>query len=100
MQRVLKPGGMILSYDFRLNPINPQTRGTSYFSIRPAEIKQLFPNCGYEFHRITLAPPIARRLVPISWGLCLFLESLKIFNSVPFGDTHYLVAIRPKMEDG
>jgi len=79
-----KPGGMILSYDFWLNPTNPQTRG-----IRPAEIKQLFPNCHYEFHRITLAPPLARRLAPVSWGLCLFLESLKIFN------THYLVAIRP-----
>lgn len=79
-----KPGGMILTYDFWLNPTNPQTRG-----IRPAEIKQLFPNCSYEFHRITLAPPITRKLAPISWGLCLFLESLKIFN------THYLVAIRP-----
>jgi SAM-dependent methyltransferase len=79
-----KTGGMILSYDFWLNPVNRQTRG-----ITPAEIQRLFPNCSYEFHRITLAPPIARRLVPISWGLCLFLESLKIFN------THYLVAIRP-----
>jgi len=49
----------------------------------------LFPNCRYEFHRITLAPPIARRVVPVSWMLALFLESLKIFNS------HYLVAIRP-----
>ncbi len=86
-----KPGGMILSYDFWLNPTNPQTRG-----VRPAEtcpelrrrIKRLFPNCRYEFHRITLAPPITCRLAPISWGLCLFLESLKIFN------THYLVAIK------
>ncbi len=86
--RVLKPGGLILSYDFWLNPTNPQTRG-----IRPAEIKELFPNCRHEFHRITLAPPIARRLVPISWGLCLFLESLKIFN------THYLASIRPLNTD-
>ena len=72
-------------YDFWLNPTNPQTRG-----IRPAEIRRLFPNCRYEFHKITLAPPIARRVVPISWMLALFLESLKIFNS------HYLVAIRPQ----
>jgi len=35
-----KPGGIILSYDFWLNPTNPQTRG-----IRPAEIKRLFPDC-------------------------------------------------------
>lgn len=84
MLRILKPGGLILSYDFWLNPTNPQTRG-----VTPAEIKRLFPNCSYQFQRITLAPPIARRLVPISWGLSLFLESLKIFN------THYLAAIRP-----
>lgn len=88
MLRVTRIGGMILWYDFWLNPTNPQTRG-----IRPREIKRLFPNCHYEFQRITLAPPIARRLAPISWGLCLFLENLKIFN------THYLVAIRPKTDN-
>ena len=84
MLRVLRPNGMILSYDFWLNPTNPQTRG-----LRRAEIIHLFPGCRYEFHRITLAPPIARKLVPLSWGLCLFLESLKVFN------THYLACIRP-----
>ena len=84
MLRVLKPNGMILSYDFWLNPTNPQTHG-----IRPAEIIRLFPNCQHEFCRITLAPPITRRLASISWGLCLFLESLKLFN------THYLAVICP-----
>ncbi|MBI3162046.1 MAG: class I SAM-dependent methyltransferase [Chloroflexi bacterium] len=87
MLRVLRPSGLILWYDFWLNPTNPQTRG-----IRPAEIKRLFPGCQYEFHKITLAPPIARKLVPVSWILALFLENLKIFN------THYLVAIRPERE--
>ena len=84
MLRALKPKGMILWYDFWLNPTNPQTRG-----IRPAEIVRLFPDCQYEFQRITLAPPITRRLASISWGLCHFLEGLKIFN------THYLACIRP-----
>lgn len=88
MLRVLKPGGMILSYDFWLNPTNPQTHG-----IRPAEIRCLFPDCKFDFQRITLAPPIARRLVSVSWLLCAFLEKLKIFN------THYLVAIRPVTGD-
>lgn len=83
--RVTRPDGMILWYDFWLNPTNPQTRG-----IRPVEIRHLFPDCNFEFHRITLAPPITRCIVPFSWGLALFLESLKIFN------THYLVAIRPR----
>ena len=88
MLRVTRPGGVILWYDFWLNPSNPQTRG-----IRPAEIKRLFPNCSYEFHRITLAPPLARRIVPISWILAYGLERLTIFNS------HYLVAIRPLITD-
>jgi hypothetical protein len=73
-----------------LNPANPQTRG-----IRPVEIRRLFPGCHFTFERITLAPPIARRLASFSWGLCMFLESLKIFNIIPFGDTHYLVSMRP-----
>ena len=77
-----KPGGMLLSYDFWLNPVNKQTRG-----VLPKEIRELFSGWACEFHRITLAPPIARRLVPISWGLGLFLESLKFLN------THYLAII-------
>jgi ubiquinone/menaquinone biosynthesis C-methylase UbiE len=85
MFRVLNSDGMILWYDFWINPTNPQTRG-----IRPAEIRRLFPGCHFTFERITLAPPIARRLASFSWGLCMFLESMKIFN------THYLVVIRPE----
>jgi SAM-dependent methyltransferase len=83
MLRLLKPNSFILWYDFWLNPTNQQTRG-----IHPVEIRRLFPNCAYEFHKITLAPPLARRIVPFSWSLALFLESLKIFN------THYLAVIR------
>jgi ubiquinone/menaquinone biosynthesis C-methylase UbiE len=86
--RVLKRDGIILSYDFWLNPTNPQTRG-----LRPKEIKRLFPGCMYEFHKITLAPPLARRIVPVSWMLALLLEKLKIFNS------HYVAAIRPIARD-
>ena len=83
MLRVTRPGGMILWYDFWLNPTNPQTRG-----IRPAEIQRIFPDCQFQFERITLAPPLARRITPVSWGLGLLLEGLTIFN------THYLAAIR------
>lgn len=84
MLRLLcKPGGMILWYDFWLNPLNPQTRG-----IRPGEIRKLFPGCRFEFHRVTLAPPVTRRLVKVSWLACYLLERLLLFN------THYLVSIR------
>ncbi|HQF61055.1 MAG TPA: class I SAM-dependent methyltransferase [Anaerolineaceae bacterium] len=85
MLRVLKPDGLIVWYDFWLNPTNLQTRG-----IQPKEIRRLFGGCDIHFHKITLAPPIARRIVPISWGIGLFLESLKIFNS------HFLAIIRPR----
>jgi len=84
MLRVLKPGGMIISYDFWLNPTNSQTKGLGL-----AELRASFPDCQIDSKRITLAPPLARRLVPISWLLSAFLEKLIIFN------THYLVAIRP-----
>jgi SAM-dependent methyltransferase len=82
MLRVVKTGGLILWYDFWLNPANKQTRG-----IRQAEIRRLFPECRFEFHCITLAPPLARRLAPISWLLAYGLERLRVLN------THYLVAI-------
>jgi ubiquinone/menaquinone biosynthesis C-methylase UbiE len=86
MLRVIrKPGGLIIWYDFWLNPTNRQTRG-----IRPQEIRQLFPNCQYAFRRVTLAPPIARRLVPISWITSVILEKISLFN------THYLVIIKPQ----
>jgi ubiquinone/menaquinone biosynthesis C-methylase UbiE len=85
MLRVLKPDGVIFWYDFWWNPTNPHTAG-----IKPIEIKQLFPDCNYVFRKITLAPPITRKIVPISWGSSYFLESLKIFNS------HFLVIIKKK----
>lgn len=83
MLRVLKPGGAIIWYDFWLNPANRQTRG-----IRPGEIRALFPGCAVDLHKTTLAPPIARRIVPVSWGLAVFLEALQVLNS------HYLALIR------
>lgn len=82
---VKKTGGLILWYDFWLNPTNPHTRG-----VGKSEIKQLFPNCRFTFQRVTLAPPLARRLVPVSWILATLLEKLWVLN------THYLVAIMPK----
>lgn len=83
MLRVLHRNGCILWYDFWLNPTNPQTKG-----IRPAEIKALFPDCEFQFRRVTLAPPISRRLVKYSWMLGILLENLRVLN------THYLAVIR------
>lgn len=88
MLRVLKPSGLILWYDFWINPINPQTRG-----VRRSEIRRLFPGCNYRFRRVTLAPPIARRLAPHSWMLCHVLERARFLN------THYLAEIKPLQKD-
>lgn len=83
--RVTRSGGLILSYDFWINPTNPHTRG-----LGPSEIRQSFINCPVQFMRITLAPPLARRLVPVSWGLACLIESLKLFNS------HYLAVVEKR----
>ncbi|MGH9839384.1 MAG: class I SAM-dependent methyltransferase [Blastocatellia bacterium] len=85
MLRVLRPGGLVLWYDFHLNPTNQNTRGIS-----PADIRGLFPNCRYHFQRLTLAPPLARLIAPYSPLTCGLLERLRVFN------THYLAAIRPQ----
>jgi SAM-dependent methyltransferase len=80
MQRVVDPAGMILWYDFHAdNPWNPDVRGVSR-----AEIHRLFPRCRIDLRRVTLAPPLARALVPRSWLVCELLER------VPLLRTHFL----------
>lgn len=84
MLRVLKPGGFILWYDFRYNnPWNPHVRGVGW-----REIKSLFPDCRQRLRRATLAPPLARRLVPLTWIGSLALEGLRFLN------THYIGLFR------
>jgi ubiquinone/menaquinone biosynthesis C-methylase UbiE len=57
--RVLRPGGGVLWYDFRVpSPLNR----ANVRSIRRAEIARLFPGFGADLRRITLIPQLARRL--------------------------------------
>lgn len=88
MLRVLKPGGAVLWYDFRFN--NP--RNLNVRAIEVDEIRSLFPNCTVRLERMTLAPPIARRIVPVSWILALFLEKISFLR------THYLGIIRKPVQ--
>lgn len=80
MLRVVKPEGMILWYDFRVNnPRNPDVRG-----VGKSQIQTLFPGCRIRLQRVTLAPPLARRLAPYSTLACELLQKL------PCLCTHYL----------
>ena len=84
MCRVLKPDGLILWYDYHMNnPRNPDVKG-----VKRREIYSLFSNCDVYLERITLAPPIARRIASQSWLLCYVLSKF------PWLCSHYLGVIR------
>jgi ubiquinone/menaquinone biosynthesis C-methylase UbiE len=84
MWRVVKPGGLILWFDFYVN--NPRNRNVR--GISSTEINSLFPYGRIRLRRVTLAPPIARRIVPLSWIAACLLEKIPILR------THYLGIIR------
>lgn len=88
MRRVCKKNGkgIILWYDFTFdNPKNPDVKG-----IKETGVRQLFPNCSFQFQTVTLAPPIARRLAPLSWTMAELLETF-----APFLRTHLTAVIQP-----
>jgi SAM-dependent methyltransferase len=58
IDRVLKPGGGLLWYDFRYdNPRNPNVHGMTEESVR-----SLFPMMQGDLSSLTLLPPLSRRL--------------------------------------
>ncbi len=83
MRRVLRPGGVLLWYDFTVNPVNPDTRG-----IGRQELAGLFPGYRLQVRRVTLAPPLARLVAPHSWLLAELLER------IPPLRTHLLATAR------
>jgi len=84
MSRILRPGGLILWYDFyRNNPANPNVQ-----AVEAPEIHHLFPGFRIELERVTLAPPVARLVAPVSWTAALWLEM------IPWLRTHYLGLMR------
>lgn len=86
MLRVLRPGGIVLWYDYFMdNPYNPDVRG-----VRRSELERLFSDCRIDCRRVTLAPPLAERIAPYSRLACDLLERM------PFLCTHYIGAIRKR----
>ena len=82
--RVLKPGGLVLWYDFHVaNPRNPDVRPVGH-----RELSDLFPGCCISLERVTLAPPLVRLVAPRSWVACAILDTIPLLR------THYLAAVR------
>lgn len=80
MWKWLRPGGGVLWYDFVYdNPSNPDVRGVPLKRVR-----ELFPDGTLSFKRVTLAPPISRRVCRIHH------RAYDIFNAVPLLRTHLL----------
>ena len=80
MWSLVKPGGGVLWYDFIYdNPGNPDVRGVSQRRVR-----ELFPHGVVTARRVTLAPPISRRVARFHPSLYTFL------NMMPFLRTHLL----------
>lgn len=80
----VKPGGGVLWYDFTYNnPRNPDVRG-----VPVKRIRELFPGDKMLVRRVTLAPPIARRVCRIHPAL------YSLLNALPFLRTHVLCWIQ------
>jgi len=78
------PGGGILWYDFVFdNPANSDVRG-----VRLRRVRELFPAADMQAWRVTLAPPISRRVSAIHPA------AYTIFNALPFLRTHRLCWLR------
>ena len=87
--RLLRPGGFVLWYDFCVdNPRNPDVRG-----VPRREIRALYPDARCTFHRTTLAPPIARRVLRLgAW-------TYPVLNAVPALRTHVVGRLEKPMTD-
>lgn len=84
MWRWVRPGGGILWYDFTFNnPSNPDVRGVPL-----KRLKMLFPKGRLSARRVTLAPPISRRVVR------LHPKMYGVFNALPLLRTHILCYIQ------
>jgi ubiquinone/menaquinone biosynthesis C-methylase UbiE len=81
MVELTKPGGIILWYDFMFNnPENPDVR-----KVTKNDIKELFHGAaGFRFYRVTLAPPIGRKVGKL----------YPFFNLFPFLRTHIIAEIK------
>jgi len=84
--RALAPKGVVIWYDLAFNnPANQNVRG-----IKREEVTNLFPSLDCKLRRVTLAPPIARAVVPISEKIGAILDGLPLLRS------HLIGSLVPK----
>ncbi len=75
--RVLKTGGAVLWYDFRMNnPLNKHVGG-----VTRKQIQNLFPGFGMALETISLLPPVARRLGAATEHLYSPLQALSFLRT-------------------
>lgn len=77
MWRWVRPGGAVLWYDFVFdNPSNKDVRGVPL-----SRVRALFPQGRIDARRVTLAPPISRRVVRLHPLLYPLLNALPLLRS-------------------
>lgn len=75
--RWLKPGGAVIWYDFAVgNPRNADVAGMPMH-----EIRRLFPAATIDARRVTLAPPLARRVAALHPRLPALLNTLPLLRT-------------------
>jgi SAM-dependent methyltransferase len=80
MKKWLKPNGIILWYDFIYNnPLNNEVR-----KVNKNEIINLFPDCKFKFYKVSLLPPLGRRVK----------NFYAFFNAFSFLRTHLIAEIK------
>jgi SAM-dependent methyltransferase len=83
--RVLRPGGCIVTYDFRV----PSPRNRNVRPITTVTLRRAFPGSTLDPRPLTVVPPLARLLGPAADVLYPRLAAL------PFLRTHLLTVIHP-----
>ena len=74
---LVRPGGGVLLYDFAFdNPANPDVR-----RVTRKDVEALFPGGEVRSRWITLAPPIARRVVRVHPALYGLLDAIPLLRS-------------------
>ena len=84
MARVTRPGGLVLLYDFWINPTNHTVR-----PLRRDDVRALLPGCDVEFRSTTLAPPLTRLLFRLPGGRI----AATLLDVIPFLRTHFVAAV-------